>query len=121
MPVAKLEAFEKTSVDLAGFARALSHPARICILRYLAGKGEVPCMEIVAALPLSQPACSRHISELRKAGLLRSRENGSQILFQIEESALNRFCQGMNQALHPNKPLNQPIQSCDSNTKKEAE
>ena len=101
MPVAKLEAFEKSSVDLAAFAKALAHPARICILRYLAGKGEVPCMDIVAALPLSQPACSRHINELRKAGLLKFRNRGSNVLFRIDESALSGFCIGMNEALHP--------------------
>lgn len=101
MPVAKLEAFEKSSVDLAAFAKALAHPARICILRYLAGKGEVPCMDIVAALPLSQPACSRHINELRKAGLLQSRNRGSNVFFRIDESALSGFCQGMSRTLHP--------------------
>ena len=104
MPVAKLEAFEKSAVDLAEFAKALAHPARICILRYLAGKGEVPCMDIVAALPLSQPACSRHINELRKAGLLKSRARGSNVFFRIDETALNRFCKGMNDALHPAGP-----------------
>jgi ArsR family transcriptional regulator, arsenate/arsenite/antimonite-responsive transcriptional repressor len=100
MPLAKLEAFEKTAVNLAGFAKALSHPARICILQYLAGRGEVPCMNIVDALPLSQPACSRHINELRKAGLLKSRERGNQVLFKLDQSALARFCQGMNHTLH---------------------
>jgi ArsR family transcriptional regulator len=101
MPVAKLEAFESKPVELAAFARALSHPARICILRHLADKGEVPCMELVAALPLSQPACSRHINELRKAGLLKARANGSNVFFKLDASALKRFCQSMNQTLHP--------------------
>jgi len=101
MPVAKLDAFEKTSVDLAAFAKALAHPARICILRHLAGRGEVPCMEIVAALPLSQPACSRHVNELRKAGLLKSRTRGNNVLFSIDESVMKQFCQAMNQTLHP--------------------
>jgi DNA-binding transcriptional ArsR family regulator len=101
MPVAKLEAFEKTSVDLAAFARALAHPARICILRRLAGSGELPCMEIVAAVPLSQPACSRHINELRKAGLLKSRTLGSNVFFRIDESIMNQFCQAMNKVLYP--------------------
>lgn len=101
MPQAKREVFESESVELAAFARALSHPVRIEILRYLGKAGEVPCMEIVAALPLSQPACSRHINELRRAGLLRARQNGNQILFRIDEAALERFCAGMNAALHP--------------------
>lgn len=101
MPLAKLEVFETASVDLAAFAKALAHPARIRILRHLAGKGEVPCMEIVAALPLSQPACSRHINELRKAGLLKSRTNSSNVFFRIDESKLAGFCRAMNDTLHP--------------------
>ncbi len=101
MPLAKLEAFDKTSVGLSAFAKALAHPARIRILRFLAGKGEVPCMDIVAALPLSQPACSRHVNELRKAGLLKSRVSGSNVLFRIDDAALKRFCRTMNETLHP--------------------
>ncbi len=58
-------------------------------------------MVIVAALPLSQPACSRHVNELRKAGLLKSRSRGNNVLFRLDETALARFCQAMNQALHP--------------------
>lgn len=103
MPLAKVEAFESGSVALAAFARALSHPARICILRFLAEAGEVPCMEIVAALPLSQPACSRHINELRRVGLLLARPEGKQILYRIDEAALRRFCSGMDAALHPGR------------------
>ncbi len=102
MPLAKLDAFEEEVVDLAAFAKALAHPARIRILQHLAGRGEVPCMDIVAAVPLSQPACSRHINELRKAGLLKSRTHGSHVFFKIDESALKRFCQKMSQTLHPN-------------------
>ena len=101
MPHAKLHAFEKPTVALSAFARALAHPARICILQYLSGRGEVPCMNIVAALPLSQPACSRHINELRRAGLLKSRSRGSHVFFRLNEAALAAFCSRMNAALHP--------------------
>lgn len=101
MPHAKLEVFEESLVDLSFFARALSHPARIRILQLLSGAGEVPCMGIVSALPLSQPACSRHINELVKAGLVKSRVKGSQVLFQLDSSALSRFCKGMNETLNP--------------------
>jgi ArsR family transcriptional regulator, arsenate/arsenite/antimonite-responsive transcriptional repressor len=101
MPVAKLESFEKTEVGVAAFAKAIAHPARVCILRFLAGKGEVACMDIVAALPLSQPACSRHINELRKAGLLKSRARNSNVFFMLNETALSRCVHAMNSALQP--------------------
>ena len=101
MPLAKLEAFDASTVARAAFARALAHPARIRILSILADGAERPCMEIVARLPLSQPACSRHINDLQKAGLLKSRTRGNQVLFRIDSAALARFCKGMNKRLHP--------------------
>lgn len=100
MARAKLEVFEKRLVDLAGFARALSHPARIRILRLLAGRGEVACMEIVADLPLSQPTCSRHINELLKAGLVKSRHRGNHVFLRLDQAAMRRFCDTMNRSLH---------------------
>ncbi len=104
MARAKLEVFESRLVEMAGFARALSHPARIRILRLLADRGEVACMEIVGELPLSQPTCSRHIHELMKAGLLKARQRGKQVWFRLDETALKRFCQSMNRILHSGKP-----------------
>ena len=101
MARAKTEVFEDHMVELAMFAKALGHPARIEILRHLAVAGEQPCMAVVRELPLSQPACSRHINELLRVGLLESRAEGTQILFRIRKQALNAFCTMMNQTLHP--------------------
>ncbi len=95
MASAKLDGFEATTVDLAAFAKAISHPARIEILKVLEKSGELPCMEIVRSLPLSQPACSRHINELLKAGLLHSRAKGSNVFFKINKPALDQFRAGI--------------------------
>ena len=101
MARAKTEVFDNRMVELAMFAKALGHPARIEILRHLAVGGEQPCMAVVRELPLSQPACSRHINELLRVGLLESRAEGTQILFRIRKQALNAFCTMMSQTLHP--------------------
>ena len=100
MPLAKLEAFEDGQVRLSQFAKALSHPARIAILQHLSKAGELPCLTIVGALPLSQPACSRHLSELAKAGLVKSRADGNHVYYRLEKKALDRFCRSMSAALH---------------------
>jgi ArsR family transcriptional regulator len=100
MPLAKLDAFEDGIVKLSAFARALSHPARIEILRQLAHGEELCCSEIVAALPLSQPASSRHIAELVKAGLLKMRAHRSQVFYSLERKALDQFCRSMAATLH---------------------
>lgn len=62
-------------------------------------------MEIVGELPLSQPACSRHINELLRSGLLKSRADRNQIFFRIDESALKGFCEAMSAALHPGETV----------------
>lgn len=100
MPLAKLDAFEDGIVKLSAFAKALSHPARIEILRRLSHGGELCCSDIVAALPLSQPATSRHIAELVKAGLLNMRTHRSQVFYRLERKALDRFCRSMASTLH---------------------
>ena len=101
MTQAKLEKFDPEMAEMAVFARALSHPARIAILRQLALEGELPCMAIVAALPLSQSACSRHVSELSKVGLIGARTEGSYIFYRLEREALAKFCHTMSETLHP--------------------
>ncbi|MGA0845177.1 MAG: ArsR/SmtB family transcription factor [Luteolibacter sp.] len=101
MPRAKLEGFDDSLVMLARFARALSHPARIRILRLLALRGELPGMALVAELPLSQPTCSRHLNLLLEEGLLRSRQSGNQFFFQLDTAVLREFCESMSHLLHP--------------------
>ncbi len=92
--------FAPSAVELAEFARLLAHPARIIILQYLSQRQEVPCMEIVSILPLAQPACSRHINELRKIGLLKARPQGTNIFYQLNRAMLHQFCEKMGATLH---------------------
>jgi len=101
MATAKLEGFDAETVALSRFARALAHPARVAILSLLDRRGELACMEVVGALPLSQPACSRHIAELRRAGLVKAREDGSRIFLSLERGQLNRFCKAIGSKLEP--------------------
>lgn len=56
--------------DIARFAKALGHPARIAIVKYLAS---IRCCffgEIHKELPIAQATVSQHLKELRNAGLI---------------------------------------------------
>jgi DNA-binding transcriptional ArsR family regulator len=99
----RLEDFEPRLVELAGFARALSHPARILILRLLATRDEMAAMAVVRELPLSQPACSRHLRELADVGLIRARSDQSHVFYRLEREALDQFCEAMSSTLHAPK------------------
>ena len=63
----KKEAFGKKEQELAEFAKAMSHPARIAILNVLAQRNECICGDIVDVLPLAQSTVSQHLKELKQA------------------------------------------------------
>jgi DNA-binding transcriptional ArsR family regulator len=70
MAIHKKEEFSQKEQDLAAFAKALAHPARIAILKLLAQRNECICGALVDGLPLSQSTVSQHLKELKNAGLL---------------------------------------------------
>ena len=76
MAVTKRDEFEKAEITLADLAKALSHPARISILKVLAKNNECICGEIVEILPLSQSTVSQHLKELVKVGLIKGKVEG---------------------------------------------
>jgi ArsR family transcriptional regulator, arsenate/arsenite/antimonite-responsive transcriptional repressor len=70
MAINKKEIFSEQEQQLAAFAKALAHPARVAILKVLASKNECICGEIVEVLPLAQSTVSQHLKELKEAGLI---------------------------------------------------
>ena len=63
--------YTKDSELLARFAKALSHPVRIEILRHL---DECSCCtgELVDVFPLAQSTISQHLKELKDVGLIQA-------------------------------------------------
>jgi DNA-binding transcriptional ArsR family regulator len=80
----KKEEFSKNENKIATFAKALSHPARISILKTLAEKNTCICGEIVEVLPLSQSTVSQHLKELKNAGLIKGEVEGQASCYFID-------------------------------------
>lgn len=55
---------------LARYAKALGHPARVFILKYLSQFEGCIVGSIVDELPMAQSTVSQHLKELREAGLI---------------------------------------------------
>ena len=55
---------------LARFAKALGHPARIAILKFLAKQETCYFGDIHEELPIAQATVSQHLKELKDAGLI---------------------------------------------------
>lgn len=86
----KLE-FPKVEYRLAEFAKALSHPARITILKLLAERNTCICGEIVEALPLAQSTVSQHLKELKACGLIQGEVDGPRSCYCIDWNAMKEL------------------------------
>ena len=83
--------FNKDEVELADIARALSHPARIAILKEIAKHDTCICGEIVEVLPLAQSTVSQHLKELLNAGVLSGTIEGTKSCYCINWKVFEKF------------------------------
>lgn len=67
--------------------QALGEPSRLAIMAMLA-EGERPAGDFVHALPISQPAVSKHLSVLRQAGLVNVRKDANRRLYSLNPAPL---------------------------------
>ncbi|NDP20454.1 MAG: helix-turn-helix transcriptional regulator [Paludibacter sp.] len=75
----KTEVFDNELQKLAAFAKMISHPARLAILKYLAETKTCISGDISDKLPLSRTTVSQHLKELRDAGLIHGEIDGLKI------------------------------------------
>ena len=77
--------------ELARLAKALGHPARVAIVRMLAGGGECVCGDIVSRLPLAQATVSQHLKVLKQAGLIQGEIDPPRVCYCINPEAVKRL------------------------------
>ena len=87
----KAAQFSDDERELAEFFKAVSHPARVSILRALAKKGECVCGEIVEGLPLAQSTVSQHLKQLKEIGLIRGEVEGAKSCYCIDSKRVREF------------------------------
>ncbi len=90
MAFSKKEEFTQEDIWLSDTAKALSHPARISILKILAQMNVCICGEIVDLLPLSQSTVSQHLKELKRVGLITGEIEGPKVCYCIDNNALKK-------------------------------
>jgi ArsR family transcriptional regulator len=91
MAINKKDEFTRKENELSGFANAISHPARVAILKEVAKRGTCICGEIVEVLPLAQSTVSQHLKELLKAGLLEGSVEGVKSCYCINWKTFEKF------------------------------
>jgi DNA-binding transcriptional ArsR family regulator len=87
----KAEKFDESLQEIAGFAKVLSHPARLAILKYLAEAKTCISGDISDFLPLGRTTVSQHLKELRAAGLIQGEIDGLKINYCVNSTGIDRM------------------------------
>ena len=85
MGFSKTMDYTKSQLDIAKYAKALAHPARIAIIQLLIKKQTCICGAIVEELPISQSTVSQHLKELKDAGLIKGEIEGTAVCYCLDE------------------------------------
>lgn len=83
------EKYTQEDLLLAGFCKALAHPARIMIIKLLLRTDSCICGDIVKEIPLAQSTVSQHLKELKKAGLIQGNITPPKIKYCINKENWN--------------------------------
>lgn len=87
----KAEKFDDDLKELAQFAKAISHPARLAILKYLAKTKTCISGDISDYIPLSRTTVSQHLKELRDLGLIHGTIDGLKMNYCLCSSSIKKY------------------------------
>lgn len=91
MTAPKLDLFPGDIRESAAFFKALGHPARIAILRYLAETKICMSGDITKVLPLSRTTVSQHLSELKDVGLIQGEISGTRVNYCLNKERIKEL------------------------------
>lgn len=77
--------------DLARMCKALSHPARVQLLRHLIDYGECYFGSLADVLPLAPSTISKHVSILKDAGLIEGSSDVQRVCYCVNQERLLQF------------------------------
>ena len=83
MGITKSQLFTAEQNDLATIAKAFAHPAKIAVLQYLLKTNTCINSHLVEEIGLAQPTISRHLKDLKEAGLIQGTIEGTSMCYCI--------------------------------------
>ncbi len=91
MGITKKIGFSEETIEMSEILKAFGHPARLEIVKFLINSPTCICGDIVEFLPLSQSTVSKHLSELKKVGIIKGTISGNSICYCLNESTLKKL------------------------------
>jgi DNA-binding transcriptional ArsR family regulator len=97
MVQSKTELFEHDLQQRADLFKALSHPARLAILKFLAASESCFTGDITEFLPLSRTTVNQHLTELKRVGLIQGIVGGARTNYCISVNRVNELKEQLDQ------------------------
>ncbi|MBG43229.1 MAG: transcriptional regulator [Aequorivita sp.] len=91
MGITKTEIFTDQQNQVATFAKAFGHPARVAILQHLFKINACICGDLVEEIGLAQPTISQHLKELKNLGLIKGNIEGTSICYCIDKRSWTKM------------------------------
>ncbi len=98
--MAKYNLFNAELQDAANFFKALSHPARLSILKYLAETSTCISGDISNELPLSRTTVNQHLKELKNLGLIIGEIDGAKVNYCLNQVKISQMKKLLDSFLH---------------------
>ena len=100
MGLAKTEIFTDQQNQIAIYAKAFGHPARVAILQHLFKIQGCVCGDLVNEIGLAQPTISQHLKELKQLGLIKGSVDGTSVCYCIDPERWSAMKSVMNEFLN---------------------
>lgn len=110
MGLTKAEKFTDQQNEIAQFAKAFGHPARVAILQHLFKADTCICGDLVDEIGLAQPTISQHLKELKNLGLIKGNIEGTSVCYCINDEEWSKMKTIITQFL--NQDLQKKAQCC---------
>ena len=81
--------------DLARMCKAISHPARLRLLRHLIDYGQCYFGSLTDVLPLAPSTISQHVSILKEAGLIEGSSDVLRVCYCVNQERLQQLKQAI--------------------------
>lgn len=87
----------------ANIIKALAHPSRLFIVDELS-RGEKCVAELTAMIGVEMPTVSRHLSQLKHAGLVEDEKRGAQVFYRLRVPCVLNFFKCVEAVQNNNTP-----------------
>ena len=112
MTYSKNKAFSSELQEIATICKALSHPARIAILKHLSTCSSCISGDITKEIPLSRSTVSQHLQELKKANLIEGETEGVKICYCLNSKIIKKHFGLLNKILEEISTENKFTKCC---------